>query len=106
MPPNLSFERLAIVLALAGCSKATPAADTSSTVRSDPSASAVAQPEAQGATPPPPAITASAVATTAAPGTPAPRGGASAIELRKKGMSPTGQASCGAGNCTSEIKKK
>jgi hypothetical protein len=107
MPPNLSFERLAIVLALAGCSKATPAADTSSTVRSDPSASALAQPEAQGATPPPPAITASAAATIAAPGSPAPRGGASAIELhKKKDMSPTGQASCGAGNCTSEIKKK
>ena len=105
MSPNLSFERLAIVLALTGCSKATPAADQTSTVRSDPSAS-VAQPAVQGATPPPPAIT--ATTTAAAPGAPAPHGAASAIELRKKDMtSPTtGQASCGAGSCTSDIKKK
>lgn len=112
MSPNLSFERLAIVLALAGCSKATPAADgTSTTVRSDPSAQTDPQ---QAATPPPPVVAASAVATTAAP---SPRGGgpggaASAIELKKKdhmgggGGGSTGQASCGAGSCTNEIKKK
>ncbi|HEX4517358.1 MAG TPA: hypothetical protein VH054_27620 [Polyangiaceae bacterium] len=107
--PNLSFERLAIVLALTGCNKATPAADGMNSVRSDPSASAAAQTAV--ATPPPPAVAASAVATTAAPASPAPHAGASAIELRKKmdmrgpGGS-TGQASCGAGSCTSEIKKK
>ena len=108
MSPNLSFEHIALVLALAGCSKATPAAESTS-VRSDPQASA--QPVSQGATPPPPAITATAIATTAA--SPAPGGGAaSATELRKKekniggGDGHTGQASCGAGSCTSEIKKK
>jgi len=103
MSPNLSFEHIALVLALAGCSKATPAADTSSTVRSDPSASAPAEKQGEA---PPPVIGASAVATTATPGSPAPRGAASAIELRKKEKDTTGQASCGAGNCTSEIKKK
>ena len=114
MSPNLSFEYLAIVLALAGtgCSKATPAAE-SSTVRSDPAtatASAVATPtldndkdkqtRAPMATPP-------VVGASAAPG--GPRGGASANELRRKAGdmgNPTGQASCGAGSCTSEIKKK
>jgi hypothetical protein len=107
--PNLSFERLAIVLALTGCSKATPAADGMNSVRSDPSASAAAQ---TAVAPPPPAVTASAVATTATtPASPAPRAGASAFELHKKmnmggpGGS-TGQASCGAGSCTSDIKKK
>jgi len=62
MRPNLSFERLAIVLALTGCSKAAPAAETR--VRSDP------------------AVSASAV------------------------TQPVGQASCGAGSCTAEMKKK
>ncbi len=113
MSPNLSFEHLAIVLALAGtgCSKATPAAE-SSTVRSDPAsasaAAATATPtpdkdkQSQGMPAPPPVVGASA-----APG--GPRGGASANELRRKSGdmgNPTGQASCGAGSCTSEIKKK
>ena len=106
MSPNLSFEHIALVLALAGCSKAAPSAESTS-VRSDPQASA--QPVSQGATPPPPAINATAVATTS----PAPGGGAaSATELRKKEKNiggsdgHSGQASCGAGSCTSEIKKK
>jgi len=114
MSPNLSFEHLAIVLALAGtgCSKATPAAE-SSTVRSDPgtatataTASAVAPtPEREkqsGMASPPPVV-----GTAATPG--GPRGSASANELRRKAGgdgNPTGQASCGAGSCTSEIKKK
>jgi hypothetical protein len=110
MAPNLSFEHLALVLALAGCSKATPAADsTSTTVRSDPATTATASATAdrqQGLVAP---MQASAAATIGAPGSPAPRGGASANELREqKGDmgNPTGQASCGAGSCTSEIKKK
>jgi hypothetical protein len=103
MSPNLSFEHLAVILALAGCSKATPAADTSSNVRSDPSSSS--QADTRG-------IATTAVAASASP---APGGPASANELRKKSdMHPigggstggTGQASCGAGSCTSEIKKK
>ena len=108
MPPNLSFEHLAVVLALAGCSKATPAAETSTTVRSDPSASAQVERQ-QGATPPPPPP---AIAASAAPvmggRSGGPGGAASVNELRKKDMSnpTTGQASCGAGSCTSEIKKK
>jgi len=109
MSPNLSFEHLAVILALAGCSKATPAADTSTTVRSDPSASAQVE-QQQSATPAPQAVTA-----TAAPVTGGRAGGpggaaASANELRRKNdthmANPTGQASCGAGSCTSEIKKK
>jgi len=113
MSPNLSFERLAIVLALTGCSKATPAADgANSTVRSDPSAAV--QAEKQGEAPPPPTATAMAttVATAAsASASPAPGGPAGAMELRKHkniggGGGTTGQASCGAGSCTSEIKKK
>jgi hypothetical protein len=88
--PNLSLERLALVLALAGCSKATPAADTTSTVRSDPSAT----------------VTATAAAITGGAASPKPGGAASAIEMKKKDMGPTGQASCGAGSCSSEIKKK
>ena len=107
MSPNLSFEHLAVILALAGCSKATPAAET--TVRSDPSASAQVE-QQQGATPPPPqAMTATAAPVTGGrPG--APGAAASANELRRKNDThmgnPTGQASCGAGSCTSEIKKK
>jgi hypothetical protein len=105
MSPNLSFEHLAVVLALAGCSKATPAAETSTTVRSDPTASAQV---VNQAAPPPPGIAASAAPVTGGAG---PGGAASATDLRKKEKnvaSPagTGQASCGAGSCTSEIKKK
>ena len=97
---NLSFERLALVLALTGCSKATPAVDTQQQVRSDPAASA------QAAPPPMVTATAAAISGSAAP-TPAPGGAASALETRKKmGDGHTGQASCGAGSCTSEIKKK
>ena len=103
MSPNLSFEHIALVLALAGCSKATPAAETSN-VRSDPQASAQAPVVGQGA------ATATATAS-AAPAMAGPGGAASATELRKKeknsgGDGHTGQASCGAGSCTSEIKKK
>jgi hypothetical protein len=113
MSPNLSFERFAVILALTGCSKATPAADTStSTVRSDPSAPA--QVVTQQA---PPAETSIATATASALASPAPGGAASAMELRKHkgdmhqiggggGGGNGGQASCGAGSCTSEIKKK
>jgi len=109
MSPNLSFEHLAVILALAGCSKATPAAETSTTVRSDPTASAQVEPQ-QGATAtPPPAITATAAAPVT--GGRGPGGGAaSATEVHRKNdthmANPTGQASCGAGSCTSEIKKK
>jgi hypothetical protein len=114
MSPNLSFEHLAIVLALAGCSKATPAADQTSTVRSDPAASASAPPlerQDNTAKPPSASITATAVAAPMTGGRGGgPGGAASATDLRKKDdmhmANPTGQASCGAGSCTSEIKKK
>jgi hypothetical protein len=101
--PNLTFERLAIVLALTGCSKATPAADA---VRSDPGATS--QAVTQGAPPPRP-ITEPLIATVTASASPSPGpgGAASATDLKKKlGHSPTGQASCGAGSCTSDMKKK
>src|SRR4051812_49044462 len=102
MSPNLSFEHLAILLALTGCSKATPAADG---VRSDPG---VTSPSVtQGALPEKQALP--ATATAAASSTPSPNpGGANATDLKKKmgGDGHTGQASCGAGSCTSEIKKK
>ena len=108
MSPNLSFEHLAVILALAGCSKSTPAADgVSTTVRSDPTASAQVE-QQQGATPPPPAITATAAPVTGGRAG-GPGGAASATDVRRKEKNmgnPTGQASCGAGSCTSEIKKK
>lgn len=109
MSPNLSFEHLAVILALAGCSKATPAAESSTTVRSDPSAAVQVEQQQGVASAAAPAITATAAPVTGGRAG-APGGAASANELRRKNdthmANPTGQASCGAGNCTSEIKKK
>jgi hypothetical protein len=110
---NLSLTHIATVLAalgspavIAACTKADAPA-----VRSDQPASSAA-----AATPPPPSPTASAPGAAADEGRAASSSSAQApdgVKLeRKKGMAggggggSTGQASCGAGTCTADPKKK
>ena len=120
-PPNLSAENIARTLAilgttaaLAACTKSEPAgvkADQAPTANA--SASAAAEP------PPPPQVVAppgagpqgndegrAPEATATAAASAAPPVGGHAIELKKRKASPTGQASCGAGTCSADMKKK
>ena len=111
MRPNLTIERLAVTLAalgtsavvVAACTHAEPAATSASPDKPMPSASAA---------PPPPAPDESkkseaekeptiATATATASAQPAP------VKHRAPGdKGGTGQASCGAGTCTADPKKK
>jgi len=94
MRPNLSLEHLAAIVAvlgtsavLASCAKADSAA-----VRADQT------PQSQSAT----------ATVSAGPGGSATAAAASSGLLKdeKKGKAMTGQASCGAGTCTADPKKK
>ena len=108
--PNLSFDEIALVLAalsLGACTKASEPAG----VKADqaPTASASAAPPSNA-----PAVTATAAATVAPEGQGAATVGAaptaSATETPhqppKREKKPTGQASCGAGTCSADMKKK
>jgi hypothetical protein len=116
--PNLSLENIATAIAALGTSAVlaacTKAAEPSSSVRADEPAQASA-----ASPPPPPVATASPTAVTeqdqqkkegaasAAPMTQPPQ--PSQLRRGPGGAKPTGttgQASCGAGTCTADPKKK
>jgi len=106
MRPNLSLEHLALTLAVLGTACAKSSAPDA--VRADqPSASAAATTTAAPSaepTPPPPTATAAASALEAAPKGSAPRIGHGRAPGGSAGT--TGQASCGAGTCSADMKKK
>jgi hypothetical protein len=108
MRPNLSLERLAAIVAALGTSAvlASCAKGDSAAVRADQT------PRAQSATPTVSAAPGgSAPSAELAPSPVAPTVTAAAassglLREEKKGKAMTGQASCGAGTCTADPKKK
>ena len=105
MRPNLSLEHLALTLAVLGTACAKSSAPDA--VHADqPSASAAATTAAPSAEPTPPTATATAAASAleAAPKGSAPRIGHGRAPGGSAGT--TGQASCGAGTCSADMKKK
>ncbi len=102
--PNLSLEHLALTLAALGtsavitaCAKSEPAG----AVRSDqaPATASAAAPVAPEQTP-------QAIATTTATAAPSAAASAAPPAPAKRAKDRSGQASCGAGTCTAEMKKK
>jgi hypothetical protein len=112
MPPNLSLEHLALTLAAltAACTRAEPSLRTDQTPMTAPSSFAAAPPpppaeaepdkKIEGEKEPAPKTVATATATASARPMASPK--------RRMGgdKGQPGQASCGAGTCTADPKKK
>jgi hypothetical protein len=113
MRANLSLEHLATIVAVLGTSAvlASCARADSPAVRSDQAPEAVVPNATASAAPPPPVVTAQADEQAQTPGViatataAAPSASAHRMHAAPRATT-TGQASCGAGTCTADPKKK